>query len=390
MSKPQTYTKQNMVRIFVSVAVFLSVFSTTMYPALGNSDSGGNLLLPGYGYTVDYYRSYGEPTIEASIIGDTELGRGETADLQVMLENKGIIEGMKRLNANQNLIPDSKEENIAVAEMTAEQDCTTAKGIEATLTSESKYIHVESTTTPQNVDELKTGNIKPIKFSVRVDSDTPAGEYELELPVTYEYQSNVRTETSKSANLGVANSAGFTQQSSTLGFAQEYTTRNVTIPLHVSIKKEPKFEVSEVSGSLKQDSTSKINVTYTNVGDTVAEDAQAKIAVMKPLSTTTSIFRLGSIEPGESRTASFDISADSESVVKNYSIDSEIKYINDDGDTEISDNIKVNAPLEKAESSVSVTYIVIIAIALIFVYQAVKALRNRRKYSENESGDEND
>ncbi len=389
MKKPQKYTIRNIAKIFISVAVFLSVFSATMYPALGNSDSGGNLLLPGYGYTVDYYRSYGEPTIEASIIGDTELERGETADLQVMLENKGIIEGMKRLNANQNLIPDSKEELIAVAEMSAEQDCTTAKGIEATLTSESKYIHVESTTTPQNVDELKTGYIKPIKFSIRVDSDTPEGEYELELPVTYEYQSNVRTETSKSANLGVANNVGFTQ-SANPGFAQEYTTRNVTIPLHVSVKKEPRFEVSEVSGSLKQDSTSKINVTYTNVGDTVAEDAQAKIAVMKPLSTTTSIFRLGSIGPGESRTASFDISADSESVVKNYSIDSEIKYINDKGETELSDNIKVNAPMEKAESSVSVTYIVIIAIALIFVYQAVKALRNRRKYSENESGDEND
>ncbi len=389
MKKPQKYTIQNMMRIFVSVAVFLSVVSTTMSPALANSDSGGNLLLPGYGYTVDYYRSYGEPTIEAAIIGDTELERGEIADLQVMLENKGIIEGMKRLNANQNLIPDSKEEIIAVAEMSAEQNCTTAKGIEANLSSESKYIHVESTTTPQIVNELKTGYIQPIKFSIRVDSDTPAGEYELKLPVTYEFQSNVRTETSNTANLGVANNVGFTQ-SSTPGFAQEYTTRNVTIPLHISIKKEPKFEVSKVSGSLKQDSTSTVNVTYTNVGDTVAEDAQAKIAVMKPLSTSKSAVRLGSMDPGESRTASFDISADSGAVVKNYSIDSEIKYINDKGETELSDNIKVTAPMEKAESSISTTAIIIIAISLIFVYQAVKALRNRKKYSENESGDEND
>lgn len=389
MKKPHKYTIQNIMRVLVSVAVFLSVFSTTMYPALGNSDSGGNLLLPGYGYTVDYYRSYGEPTIEAAIIGDTELERGETADLQVMLENKGIIEGMKRLNANQNLIPDSKEELIAVAEMSAEQDCTTAKGIEANMISGSDYIHVESTTTPQNVNELKTGYIQPIKFSVRVDSDTPAGEYKLELPVTYEYQSNVRTETSKTVNLGVANNVGFTQ-SSTPGFAQEYTTRNVTIPLHISIKEEPKFEVSKVSGSLKQDATSTINVTYTNVGDTVAEDAQAKIAVMKPLSTSKPTVRLGSIDPGESRTASFDISADSEAVVKNYSIDSEIKYTNADGETELSDNIKVNAPMDKAESSISITSVVIISVALIFAYQAVKALRNRKKYRENASGDEND
>jgi len=389
MKKPPKYTIQNIVKIFTSVAVFLSVFSITMYPALGSSDNGGNLLLPGYGYTVDYYRSYGEPSIEASIIGDPELERGETADLQVILENKGTIEGMKRLNVNQKYIPDSKEELIAVAEMSAEQDCTTAKGIEATLASESKYIHVEPTTNPQNVDELKTGNIQPIKFSIRINNDAPGGEYELKLPLSYEYQSNVRTETSKTVNLGISNNVGFTQ-STNLGFAQEYTTQNVTLPLHISIKKEPRFEVSKVSGSLKQESTSKINVTYTNIGDAVAEDAQAKIAAMKPLSTSKSVVRLGSIGPGESRTASFDISADSGAVVKNYSIDSEIKYIDDKGETELSDNIKVNAPMEMTESKISITAIVIIAIALIFVYQAVKALRNRKKYSENASGDEND
>ena len=66
---------------------------------------------------------------------------------------------MKRLYANQALIPDSKEESIALAEMSAEQDCTIAKGIKANLISESDYIHVEPTTTPQTVDELKTGYI---------------------------------------------------------------------------------------------------------------------------------------------------------------------------------------------------------------------------------------
>ncbi len=387
MKKPQKYTTWNIVRVFITVAVFLSVFSTTMYPALGSSDN--DLLLPGYGYTVDYYRSYGEPTIEASLIGNTELERGENIDLQVMLENKGVIEGMKRLNVNQNLIPDSKEEFIALAEMEAEQDCITAKDIEANLISESKYIHVESKTTPQNVDELKTGYIQPIKFGIRVDDDTPAGEYELKLPVTYEYQNNVRTETSKAANLGISNNVGFTQ-SATPGFAQEYTTRNVTIPLHISIKKQPEFVVSNVSGSIKQGSTGKINVTYTNIGDAVAEDAQVKITVLKPLSTSKSIFRLGSIGPGENRTASFSISVDDGAVAKNYNIDSDIKYINDKREMELSDNMRVSALVEKDESSINTTYIVIIAIALVFVYQAVKAIRNRNKYSENASGDEND
>ena len=224
--------------------------------------TGGDFLIPGNGYTVDYYKSYGEPAIEASVIGDPEFERGEVADLQVMLVNKGVIEGMKRLYANQALIPDSKEESIALAEMSAEQDCTIAKGIKANLISESDYIHVEPTTTPQTVDELETGDIQPIKFTIRIDDNTPAGEYELKLPVTYQYQSNVRTNTANAVDIGLS--------SDTVAFTQEYSTKTITLPLHISIKKEPKFEVSKISGSLKQGSTGLINVTYTNQGETAA------------------------------------------------------------------------------------------------------------------------
>jgi hypothetical protein len=379
MRKPHNYISKKLVPTFVSIAVLISVLSTTASPALGDT---GDLLIPGNGYTVDYYGSYGEPAIQASLIGDPELERGEVADLQVMLVNKGVLEGMKRLYASQVLIPDSKEESIALAEMSAEQDRTTAKGIKANLISESDYIHVEPTTTPQTVDELKTGYIQPIKFTIRIDDNTPAGEYKLELPVSYQYQSNVRTDTSNAVDIGLA--------SDTVAFTRDYTTENITLPLQISIKKEPKFEISKISGNLEQGSTSIINVTYTNRGEAVAENAQAKIVVMKPLSTSKSVVQLGTIDPGESHTASFEISADSDAVVKNYSIDSEIKYTDNDRKTRFSENMKVYMPIEKSESKFSTTAIVGILLALIVIYQIIKMLRNRKKYSENESGDEND
>jgi hypothetical protein len=383
MNKPQNYASQRLVTTFVSFAILLSVLSINVSPALGADDNkGGDFLIPGNGYTVDYYRSYGEPTIGASITGDPEFERGEIADLQVTLVNKGVIEGMKRLYANQALIPDSKEESIALAEMSAEQDCTITKGIKADLISGSDYIHVEPTTTPQTIDELKTGYTQPIKFTIRIDDNIPAGEYGLKLPVTYQYQSNVRTDTSKAIDLGLT--------SDTVAFTREYTTQNITLPLHVSIKKEPKFEVSKISGSLKQGSTSLINVTYTNHGETPAQDAQAKIVVMKPLSTSTSTFKLGTVGPGESQTASFEILATPDAVVKNYGIDSEVRYIDNDGKTRFSENMKVNISIEKSESKISTITIVGILLALIVIYQIVKVLRNRKKYSENESGDEND
>ncbi|MDQ1253679.1 MAG: hypothetical protein QG646_2866 [Euryarchaeota archaeon] len=383
MNKPQNYTSHKLVTKFVSFAVLLSVLSIIISPVLGADDNkGGNFLIPGNGYTVDYYRSYGEPTIEASVAGDPEFKRGEIADLQVTLVNKGIMEGMKRLYADQSRIPDSKEESIALAEMSAEQDCTIAKVIEANLISESDYIHVEPTTTLQIVDELKTGNIQSIRFTIRIDENTPAGEYKLKLPVTYQYQNNVRTETSNAIDLGLT--------SDSVAFARDYSTENITLPLQISIKKEPKFEISNISGTLKQSSTNLINVTYTNHGETAAQDAQAKIVVMKPLSTSKSTVRLGTIGPGESQTASFEISTDSGAVVKNYAIDSEMKYTDSDGKTRFSENMKVYMPIEKSESTFSTTMIVGILLALVVIYQIVKVLRNRKKYSENESGDEND
>ena len=77
-------------------------------------------------------------------------------------------------------------------------------------------------------------------------------------------------------------------------------------------------------------------------------------------------------------------------MVKNYSIDSEVKYIDDDGKTKFSENMKVYMPIEKSESKFSTTVIVGILLALVLIYQIIKVLRNRKKYSENESGDEND
>jgi hypothetical protein len=370
MKKPQNNISNKLKTTFFTIVVLVSVLSITVSPSLG-SDDIGDFLIPGNGYTVDYYRSYGEPIIQASLIGDPEIKRGEVADLQIMLVNKGVLEGIKRLNVNQNLIPDSKEESIALTEMSAEQDCTTAQSIKANLISESEYIHVEPTTTPQTVDELKTGYIQPIKFTIRIDDNTPGGEYKLTLPVSYQYQSNVRIDTSNAVDIGLTFDS--------LAFTQDYSAVNINLPIQISIKKEPKFEISKISGNLEQGSTSSINVTYTNRGETAAEDAQAKIVVMKPLSASKSVVKLGTISPGESQTASFKISADSDAVVKNYSLDSEIKYTDNKGKTKFSENMKVYMPIEKSESKFSTTLIVGISLALIVIYQITKVLRNRKK-----------
>ncbi|HWR24978.1 MAG TPA: hypothetical protein VN278_01980, partial [Methanosarcina sp.] len=241
MKKAQKNTLQTVVNKLATITVLLVFLSITVSPAYGNGDEG-DFLIPSRGYSVDYYRSYGEPEIKASIIGDTEFERGEAADLQINIANSGVITGFKRLYVNQDLIPDSKEELIALAEMKTEQDCTTAKGVKANLTSESDYIQIDSTTGLQTADILETGYTQALKYTINIDSTAPAGEYELQLPVTYEYQSNALTETSTVTNLGIFEP----------GYTKEYSVKDIVLPIHISIKKEPMFEVSNVSGNLTQ------------------------------------------------------------------------------------------------------------------------------------------
>ena len=372
--------RQNMIKKFAILALILSILSVTAFPALGNDDDETNFLIPDHGYTVNYYRSYGEPAIRASITGNPELSRGETVELQIKIANIGVIDGFQRLNANQKKIPDSVEEALAEAEMKEEKDCTIAKNIKAILVSETEYIKIEPTASLQTVEELETGHTANLRYTIKIDSDAPAGNYELLLPVDYQYQANVRTATADVINLGLTDTK----------YARDYKTKTETLRLRVSIEDKPKLEVTKVSGSLVQGESKAIEVTYKNSREGVAKDALARIIVMSPLSTEKSIVRLGDIGPGESKTARFEISASQDALVKNYGINSEIKYINEDGETSFSENMKINVPLEATEQKFSITGVAIILIILIALYQIVNVHRKRNKNNENASGDENE
>lgn len=371
--------RQNMIKKLTTFALILLVVSVTALPALGDDDEN-NFIALDHGYTVDYYKSYGAPAIQASITGDPEFERGETADLKIKIANVGVISGFKRLNANQKRINDSIEETIALKEMGEEEEATTAKDIEATLQSETKYIEVESTGNFQNVEELETGHTAPLSYTIKVDGNIPAGNYELLLPVTYQYQANVRTVTADAINLGITD----------VDYAREYKTKTEVLKIPLSIKSEPKFEVTNVSGSLIQGESKVVNITYKNTRETMAKDAFARIIVMSPLSTEKSTVRLGDIGPGEEKTASFEIKAAQDATVKKYGVNSEIKYLDDDKNTKFSESMKVNLPLEATEEKFSVTGIAILLIIVIALYQIVNVHRKRNHNNENVSGDENE
>ncbi|TGC08326.1 COG1361 S-layer family protein [Methanolobus halotolerans] len=333
-----------------------------------------------YEYTENYYKTYGEPTLSVSVLGDTEFNRGETARMDVVLANRGVLYGVKSIKS----VGDSESQHqLSQAELEYEARRTTAYGVKATLISGTDLIEVDPATNSHTLDKIVPGQLpdNPLAFTLTISNNAPAGTYILELPVVYEYQSDVRMTTGKVVQLGLSTD-----------HATYYTTANITMQIPVIVKPEPEFQVSDVSGELTAGQSGTINVTYTNTGELPAKDAVARIVVMKPLSSEGSLRSLGTLKPGESRTVSFDISAENSAVEKTYGIDSEIRYVDENEEKAFSDNMKVNVDLRTPVRQFNITGLALAGLAVMGLVLIIKNIRknvrnsgnNKRKNNEEE------
>jgi hypothetical protein len=85
-----------------------------------------------------------------------------------------------------------------------------------------------------------------------------------------------------------------------------------------------------------------ITVQYKNTGGATAHQAQARVSMVDPFTSNDDTAYLGDVSPGETKEASFLVSVDKAATLKNYGIDSEIRY-NDAFDNQIiSDPIKLS------------------------------------------------
>lgn len=352
----KNYTISLVVCILLSVC-FVAVVSS--------SASAKEYLPPTYEYTTNYYKSYGEPDISASVIGDVEFDRGETARLEVVLSNRGVIYGFK---ADQSVGTSESEHELSLQELQYETMRTTAYGIKASLVSTTDQIEVDSGTNSHTLEELYPGVLPedPMLFTITISENIPAGVYILELPISYEYQKDVRMTAGESVILGEPD----------LDHTNFYKNVEKTLEMPIVVKPEAMFKVTNVTGTLESGSTNVVNITYTNIGELPAEDAVARVIVMKPLSAESSTKSLGTMQAGESRTVSFNIASEQSSIAKSYGIDSEIKYYDEDGEESFSNNMKVSLELNEPQRQINVTGLSIAGIIIILIVLVVK---NRRK-----------
>ena len=303
----------------------------------------------------NYYNMYGGPALSASIAGTNEFERGDTVTLYVDLTNYGRVMGFKEDRTPQN----DKEYALASAELQEEYKKTTALGITATLVSDNSKIEVKSG--DQVVETLKSGEKtkEPLKFTIKIADHAPAGEYPLALNISYDYQDNVRVDASMLSTEGkVPTLANFAT-------SYIYKKANQTIPITIIVKKQADFEIRNAKGKLSAGAKkAPIEVTYENIGEDQVKDAVARLSIFKPFSSTDDQAFIGDLGPSEKKTVVFRMDVDSDATPKDYGINSEIKYTDANGDSVISESMKIQVAVDPAPTSLLIPMIVVLVIVV--------------------------
>ncbi|MFB6251467.1 MAG: COG1361 S-layer family protein [Halobellus sp.] len=169
------------------------------------------------------------------------------------------------------------------------------------------------------VGSLAPGESAPFSFDVEVTSSASAGPRQFDFGVTYKDMA-------------------------------DRTRQSDTILTRVEVAEEsPEFQVEPVNATYTAGSGGTFEVTVTNTRDRVLSDISAKIYMDSPLSSSDDEAFVEELEPGESKTIRFQVSAGGDATAKTYPVKMDFQYDQPDGDTIISDTYQV--PIQVTESS---------------------------------------
>jgi len=312
--------------------VFFSLLVLMISGAAGAYDTPDTYGIQSFDLGQNYYNVYGSPNITATIIGSNELDRGQTATLNIGLMNRGKLLGFQNVKT-----PSGADEIYAAqTEMKLESNVGDAADIAAALSADpGSPIEVKSIS--QQMGSIRSGqnSLAPAVFVIKVNKKAKAGDYNLYLDLTYDYQKNVH----------VLNANSVTQTYDTNPW---YGMMSQTQVLTIKVKSQVDFEILNTTGSLYQGKNGIIDIAIKNMGEEEARNAIAIINPSDPLSTTDGTAYLSTIEPGGVAIAHVKIKADSASVPKVYGVDTQVKYETPEGDTNYSDIMQ--APVEVKQS----------------------------------------
>jgi len=114
-----------------------------------------------------------------------------------------------------------------------------------------------------------------------------------------------------------------------------------------------KISFALISGTVQvvQGSQNVIEVKYQNSGTTIAYNAQARLSAVEPFKSTDDTSYLGDLKPGETATARYQMSADDAAVVKDYTLDTEVRYRDALDNSQVSDTFNVPVKVQPKPAS---------------------------------------
>ncbi len=121
----------------------------------------------------------------------------------------------------------------------------------------------------------------------------------------------------------------------------------------VPVGQKVDFAVTPIAANVTPGANAVITVQFQNTGGITAYNAEARISAVDPFTSNDDTAFLGTMAPGDIRTASFAVSVDPDATVKEYGLDSEVLYRDALDNQFTSDPLKVNVEVVPTKTVVS-------------------------------------
>ena len=202
------------------------------------------------------------------------------------------------------------------------------------------------------VGEFAPGDVANVKFKASVSNEGEAKTYPVLVYATYK-DTNGKDKKSDTETVGV------------------------------KVGGKVKFEITSEAGSFRPGQKGNLVITYKNIGDTTAYNAQARISAVKPFTSNDDTAYLGNIAPGESATGVYEISVSADATEKDYGIDTEIRYRDTLDNSQISDSMKAKVTVQYTGSLGDIFTSPIALTVIVFAILIVGYLVYQRKIKNN-------
>lgn len=153
----------------------------------------------------------------------------------------------------------------------------------------------------------------------------------------------------------------------------------------VGVEVGSKVDFAVLSSLIEMSPGSKrtIRVEYQNTGDSTVKNAEARLSVVAPFTSSSNIAYLGDLAAGQTAVATYQISVASDATIKEYGLDSEIRYNDAIDDTYISDPMKVAIDVKNPTGIQGIVsnpvYIAVLTMVIIGIIYAVIHMRRKNE-----------